>query len=114
MLTRFSVTVCAPYRARAVVSFVEARAFENDVGWEKYSANMAATFRTNCQRFIGHFLPDLEAMVTSLALVFIGRHTAYHLETVALLSVKRKLLLLGMVQMNLTVPRQQKDPALSC
>ena len=58
-----------------MVGLIEAGAFEDDTGWEKHSADLPATLMTNCQRFIGHFLPGLKSVATAPAEIFIRWHT---------------------------------------
>jgi hypothetical protein len=58
-----------------MIGLVKAGAFEDDTSREKHSADGSTAFRTNCQRFIGHFLPGLKSMAASPAKVFIRWHT---------------------------------------
>jgi len=75
MSVRLGVTILISSGAGGVIGLVEAGAFEDYPGREQYSADVSATFRTNCQRFISHFLPGLKSMATIPAGIFIRWHT---------------------------------------
>jgi hypothetical protein len=56
------------------ISFIEARALEDYPGGEEDAANVIATFGTNGQRLIGHFLPRLEAVATGSTKILVRWH----------------------------------------
>ena len=65
-----------------MISFIETRALEDYSSWIEDAADMIAAFGACGQRFIGHFLPRLEAVAACLTEILVRWHipiTSYYL-----------------------------------